>query len=112
MEGTMSAQRSTELATSQRTGEQPGQQRTLARHQSPLPSLPSLLLDPLGFFDDDPFSLMRRMQREMTRVFGQAGLDGSRQNGDVLSTAWIPATEIAYQDGSLVISAELPGLSE
>ncbi|HTT24671.1 MAG TPA: Hsp20/alpha crystallin family protein [Candidatus Sulfotelmatobacter sp.] len=107
----MSAQRSTELATSQRTGEQRGQQRTLAR-QSPLPSLPSLLLDPLGFFEDDPFSLMRRMQREMTRVFGQAGLDGSRQNGDVLSTSWIPATEIAYQDGNLVISAELPGLSE
>jgi HSP20 family protein len=77
-----------------------------------LPSLPSLLLDPLGFFDDDPFSLMRRMQREMTRVFGQAGIDGSRRSGEVLSTAWIPATEIAYRDGNLIVSAELPGLTE
>jgi HSP20 family protein len=30
----------------------------------------------------------------------------------LLSTAWIPATEIAYRDGNLVVSAELPGLSE
>jgi HSP20 family protein len=107
----MSAQRSTQLAPSQTKGEERRQEGALAR-QSVLPSLPSLLLDPLGFFDDDPFSLMRRMQREMTRVFGQAGIDGSRRSGDVLSTAWIPATEIAYRDGNLIVSAELPGLTE
>ena len=107
----MSAQRSTQLAPSQTRGGERRQEGALARH-SVLPSLPSLLLDPLGFFDDDPFSLMRRMQREMTRVFGQAGIDGSRRSGDVLSTAWIPATEIAYRDGNLIVSAELPGLTE
>ena len=107
----MSAQRSTQLAPSQTRGGERRQEGALAR-QSVLPSLPSLLLDPLGFFDDDPFSLMRRMQREMTRVFGQAGIDGSRRSGDVLSTAWIPATEIAYRDGNLIVSAELPGLTE
>jgi HSP20 family protein len=107
----MSAQRSTQLAQSQTRGDDRRQQGTLAR-QSAVPSLPSLLLDPLGFFDDDPFSLMRRMQREMTRVFGQAGIDAPRGDGDILSTAWIPATEIAYRDGNLVVSAELPGLSE
>jgi HSP20 family protein len=115
MEEQMSAQRSTDLARSQ-TGPQTrgGQlaERGSSARQSVLPSLPSLLLDPLGFFDDDPFSLMRRMQREMTRVFGQAGLDTSRGDGDVLSTAWIPTTEIAFRDGNLVISAELPGLTE
>ncbi|MCU1271124.1 MAG: heat shock protein Hsp20 [Acidobacteriaceae bacterium] len=108
----MSAQRSTQLAPSQTRGDDRRQQSSLARQSSVLPSLPSLLLDPLGFFDDDPFSLMRRMQREMTRVFGQAGIDGSRRSGDVLSTAWIPATEIAYRDGNLIVSAELPGLTE
>src|ERR1700736_1258478 len=109
----MSTQKGNQPSTSQSTSkaEQRGRESSLAR-QSVLPSLPSLLLDPLGFFDDDPFSLMRRMQREMTRVFGQAGIDGSRRSGDVLSTAWIPATEIAYRDGNLIVSAELPGLTE
>lgn len=106
----MSAQRSTQLATSQ-TGERGGRQTDLAR-RSVLPSVSSLLLDPLGFFDDDSFSIMRRMQREMNRVFGQAGLDASKRGDDFLSTAWVPATEIAFRDGNLVVSAELPGLTE
>lgn len=106
----MSAQRSTQLATSQ-TGERGGGQTGLAR-RSVLPSVSSLLLDPLGFFDDDSFSIMRRMQREMNRVFGQAGLDASKRGDDFLSTAWIPAAEIAFRDGNLVVSAELPGLTE
>lgn len=106
----MSAQKSTELATNRSRAEErnPG---ALAR-RSTLPSLPSLLLDPLGFFDDDPFSLMRRMQREMNRVFGQAGLDVARRADEFLSTAWAPTTEIAYRDGNLVVSAELPGLTD
>lgn len=103
----MSAQRSTQLAT--RQGGQEEQQRGLVP-RSALPNLPSLLLDPLGFFDDDSFSLIRRMQREMNRVFSQAGLDFTGQG--VPSTAWIPTTEISYRDGNLIVSAELPGLSE
>lgn len=105
----MSAQRSNQLATTQRgSGEE---QRGLAR-RSAVPSVPSLLLDPLGFFDDDSFSLIRRMQREMNRVFSQAGLDVTNGGDNTLSTAWIPTTEISYQDGNLVVSADLPGLSE
>jgi HSP20 family protein len=77
-----------------------------------MPTLPSLLLDPLGFFDDDSFSLIRRMQREMSRVFSQAGLDLSGRGEDSLSAAWMPTTEIAYRDGNLVVSADLPGLTE
>jgi len=109
----MSAQKSNQLATSQTTSreEQRGQPTGLAR-RSALPTLPSLLLDPLGFFDDDPFSLMRRMQREMNRVFSQAGVGLSARGDDFLSTAWVPATEIAYRDGNLIVSAELPGLTE
>jgi HSP20 family protein len=104
----MSAQKSTQLATSQ-TGSR-GEQRGLIR-RSAMPSLPSLL-DPLGFFEDDSFSLVRRMQREMNRVFSQAGLDFSSRGDDFLSTAWVPTTEIAYRDGNLVVSADLPGLTE
>jgi HSP20 family protein len=104
----MSAQKSTQLATSQ-TGSR-GEQRGLIR-RSAMPSLPSLL-DPLGFFEDDSFSLIRRMQREMNRVFSQAGLDFSSRGDDFLSTAWVPTTEIAYRDGNLVVSADLPGLTE
>jgi HSP20 family protein len=108
----MTAQRSTQLATSrgEQRGEQQGQQG-LARRTG-VPSLPSLLLDPLGFFDDDPFSLFRRMQRDMNRVFGQAGLNVSQRGDEFLSTAWAPATEISYSDGKLIVSAELPGLTE
>jgi HSP20 family protein len=104
----MSAQKSTQLATSQIGSK--GEQRGLMR-RSAMPSLPSLV-DPLGFFEDDSFSLIRRMQREMNRVFSQAGLDFSSRGDDFLSSAWVPTTEIAYQDGNLVVSAELPGLTE
>ena len=105
----MSAQKSTQLAT--RQGGHEGEQRGLVP-RSALPNLPSLLLDPLGFFDDDSFSLIRRMQREMNRVFSQAGLDVTGQGNGLQSTAWIPTTEISYRDGNLIVSAELPGLSE
>jgi HSP20 family protein len=107
----MSAQKSTQLATSPptSTGEQRGPQ-TLGRRTA-MSTLPSLL-DPLGFFDDDSFSLIRRMQKEMSRVFAQAGLTSSGRGDDFLGTAWVPTTEVAYRDGNLVVSAELPGLSE
>ena len=104
----MSAQKSTQLAISQ-PGYR-GQQSSPIR-RSAMPSQPSLL-DPLGFFEDDSFSLIRRMQREMNRVFSQAGLDFSSSGDHLLSSAWVPTTEIAYQDGNLVVSAELPGLTE
>ena len=120
----MSAQKSTQSSTSQTTsreesassrGQQSSQQGTLAR-RSALPDVPSLLLDPLGFFaDDDPFTLLRRMQREITRAFGQSSRQSGtgRQSGDVLSTTvWVPPIEVAYRDGNLVVSAELPGIND
>lgn len=105
----MSAQKSTQLATPQQSGG--GEQRGLVR-RSAIPSVPSLLFDPLGFFDDDSFSLVRRMQQEMNRVFSQAGLDVFGRGDGSGNAAWVPATEIAYRDGNLVISADLPGLTE
>jgi HSP20 family protein len=65
------------------------------------------MLDPFGFFDDNPFSLLRRMQREINRAFPQSG-----GNSDTALSAWAPTMEVSYSNGNLVVSAELPGLSE
>ena len=106
----MSSQASTQPATSMPLKGQKQQTGSLARRA--VPSLPSLLLDPLGFFEGDPFSLITRMQKEMNRVVSQAGLDPARRGEDFLSLAWVPTAEMAYRDGNLVISVELPGLTE
>ena len=107
----MSAQRGNQPSTSQSTsrGEQRGRESSLAR-QSVIPPLPSLLLDPLGFFGDSPFSLLRGMQQEINRVFGQQGRTASQ--GDASNTIWVPPIEVAYRDGNFVVSAELPGLTD
>jgi HSP20 family protein len=111
----MSAQKANQPSTSQSISagrqssqeEQSGRQTSLARRNM-LPSVPSLLLDPLGFFDDSPFSLLRRMQQEMNRVFAQPGLT----RGAVSNPVWVPPIEVAYRDGNFVVSAELPGLDD
>src|SRR5260370_5702934 len=107
----MSAQKGNQPSTSQSTSrpERRGPRGSLAR-QSVLPSLPSLLLDPLGFFEDSPFSLLRGMQQEINRVFGQQGRTANQ--GDASNTIWVPAIEVAYRDGNFVVSAELPGLTD
>ena len=102
----MSAQTATQTPAT-KGASQTGQKNELARRSSGLPLVPSLLLDPLGFFDDNPFSLLRRMQREINRAFPQSG-----GNSDTGLSAWAPPVEVSYNDGNLVISAELPGLSE
>lgn len=111
----MSAQRSRELSTTQSTSrgeQQRGQRGALARRQAGLPTVPSLLFDPLGFFDDS-FSLIRRIQQEMNRVFSLTGLGSlAAPGGDLTSAVWVPAVELASQDGNLVVSVELPGLTD
>jgi HSP20 family protein len=107
----MSAQKTTQPETSQSISaeQQKNTQTSLAR-RSVLPSVSSLVFDPFGFFsDDDPFTLLRRLQREMTRAVSQTAL---RPSDAALSTAWVPPIEVAYRDGNMVVSAELPGLTE
>jgi HSP20 family protein len=107
----MSAQKTTQPETSQSTaaGQQRNSQTSLAP-RSVLPSVSSLVFDPFGFFsDDDPFTLLRRLQREMTRAVSQTA---HRPSDAALSTAWVPAIEVAYRDGNMIVSAELPGLTE
>ncbi len=83
------------------------QQSTGLARRSVLPAVSSLLLDPFGIFDDNPFATLRRLQREMNRAFPQAG-----GTSDVTTAAWTPPVEVSYKDGNLVVSAELPGLSD
>lgn len=106
----MSAQKTNQPSTSQSvsTGEHGERQTSLARRNI-LPSVPSLLFDPLGFFDDNPFSLLRRMQQEMNRVFAQPGVSSQ---GALSNPVWMPPIEVAYRDGNFVVSAELPGLND
>ena len=102
----MSAQTATQTPAT-RSAAQTGQRNELARRSSGLPLVPSLMLDPFGFFDDNPFSLLRRMQREINRAVSQSG-----GTSDTALSAWAPPVEVSYHDGNLVVSAELPGLSE
>jgi HSP20 family protein len=110
----MSAQ-TAELAmqpsSSQKTSRQErnSQQTSLVR-QNILPSVPSLLLDPLGLFDESPFTVLRRLQQEINRAFAQPG-PNSTSRTDGASPVWIPPVEVGYRDGNFVVSTELPGLS-
>src|ERR1700688_3314975 len=105
----MSAQKTSQsLPTVSRSGAQGGRQSSLERRggsSSALPSVPSLLLDPLGFFDDTPFSLLRRMQQEVNRVFSQPGISNLATRGDdLVGTVWVPPVELEYHDGNFIVS--------
>jgi HSP20 family protein len=57
------------------------------------------------FFNDNPFTLMRRMSEEMDRTFGQ--FFGQKRGG---AGGWYPEVEITERDGQLHIHTDLPGL--
>ena len=103
------AEQTKQPSSSQTTSRQERKQTSLAR-QNILPSVPSLLLDPLGFFDDSPFTVLRRLQQEINRAFAQPG-PNSISRTDGANPLWIPPVEVGYRDGNFVVSAELPGLS-
>jgi HSP20 family protein len=53
------------------------------------------------------------MHQELSRAFGQPGRSNQlSQSDDFSSLVWAPAVELAFRDGNLVVSAELPGLTE
>lgn len=109
----MSAQQTQQQSSSQTPAKDtPRQQTSLARRsQSTL--APSVLMDSIDIFNMNPLSMFRRMQDEISRVFTQNNLTGQTSRGDGLPlAAWAPPVEVAYHDGNLVISAELPGLSQ
>jgi Hsp20/alpha crystallin family len=62
-------------------------------------------LGPAEFFNSNPFTLMRRMNEEMDRTFGQ--FFGQRGGG---AGGWYPEIEIMERDGQLHVQTDLPGL--
>lgn len=74
-----------------------------------------LFVSPAEFFSSNPFSLMRRMQEDMDRLFSQAFGGGLMQSGQAGGSgagmmAWAPAIEVVQRGNDIVVHAELPGL--
>jgi len=65
-----------------------------------------LAMTPAEFFQHGPLSLMRRMNEEIGRVFGEFGYKGTGGQG----LDWAPAIEVKQSDGKYKICAELPGV--
>jgi HSP20 family protein len=107
----MATPQSNQPATSAQ-GRQQEQQNALAR-RSAMAALPALWLDPFDIFNTDPVSLFRRVQNEMTRAFAPTGRNrASGRTDDVSPLVWVPAIDVSEQNGNLVVSAELPGLTD
>jgi len=81
---------------------------TQSRMSSLLPFTP---FTPYEVFAGGPFQFMRRMMEEMDRLV-EAINPSLVSGGTAAARLWSPAIEVARRDGSLVIRAELPGLSK
>jgi HSP20 family protein len=79
----------------------------IERRGSYFPSLFSL--NPRDFFTMSPVGLMRRFADEMDRAFSNFATPAGATWGEL---TWAPAVEIRQDDDNLVVSAELPGLTE
>jgi HSP20 family protein len=109
----MSAQPTQQQSSLQMPARDNRRQQTSLARRSQQGIAPSVLMDSMDIFNMNPFSIFRRMQDEISRVFAQNNLAGQSSRGDVLApVAWAPPVEVAYRDGNLVVSAELPGLSQ
>jgi HSP20 family protein len=103
-----------ERSLTTRPNEQQGQQgQSLQRSSNETVSsrrrsyLPGFGISPLELFNNNPFSLMRRMTEEMDRVVQEFGLTRGEGNRG----GWLPAIEVSESDGKYNVRAELPGLS-
>lgn len=74
--------------------------------------MPSVFsLAPRDFFTTSPLGLMRRFADEMDRVFSNLGAPGTRTSrGEELT--WMPVVEVRESGNNLIVSAELPGVTE
>jgi HSP20 family protein len=109
----MSAQQAQPQTSSQTSSRDPRRQQTSLARRSQQSMTPSAFTDSLDIFNMNPFSMFRRMQDEINRVFNQSSLASQASRTDPLApVAWIPPVEVAYREGKLTVSAELPGLTE
>jgi HSP20 family protein len=104
-------------ASKQRSTEREGQggsqiqrgSRRLERRGGYFPS--TFALSPRDFFTMSPLGLMRRFADEWDRAFSNFGVT-SAGTTRAQELTWMPAIEVREADNNLVVSAELPGLSE
>jgi len=61
-----------------------------------------------------PFEVMRRLDEDMDRLFGQlwGGRNLMRGRGADTASAWLPQVEVFERDGKLHVHADLPGLKK
>jgi HSP20 family protein len=98
--------------TTSAQGRQQEQQNSLARRGG-IATLPAMWLNPFDIFNGDPVSLFRRVQNEMTRAFAPVGRNRVPSSTDGAGPlVWVPAIDVSEQNGKLVVSAELPGLTD
>lgn len=64
-----------------------------------------------GEFLASPFGLMRRFTREMERMFGDFGAKSRIFDRPLTEFVWAPDLEVIERDGTLMVRADLPGLT-
>ena len=57
----------------------------------------------------EPWSAMRQLQNEMSRVFDNA-VAGAEDGSNVVTSRWTPAVDIREDTGRFVLSADIPGI--
>jgi HSP20 family protein len=99
------------LTASERTEGRARQSQGVERYQEGryLPSVFSV--SPGEFFTMSPITLMRRFTEDIDRAFG-LGNGFHRGQGLEQEFNWVPAVEVRQSGNSLVIHADLPGLTE
>ena len=70
-----------------------------------------------AFGGGGPFTLLRRMEQEMDRMFEQFGIGSSDRGGQLtrggeMPSLWAPQIEVFEREGKLHISTDLPGLNK
>jgi len=93
----------------QRRGE--GQQTEMARRGGSMPSM--FNMNPLDMLRTSPFALMRRLTEEMDHYFAQLGMGGGGQGMAAAGSGlFAPPVEVVERDGTLMVRADLPGLTK
>ena len=57
----------------------------------------------------EPWSAMRHLQNEMSRVFDNA-VAGAEDGSNVVTSRWTPAVDVREDSGQFVITADIPGV--
>lgn len=58
----------------------------------------------------EPWNMLTRLQNEMNRLFDDRLPSNSEDNGNVVTSDWIPRVDIKEEDKRFVILADIPGV--